>query len=43
MEASPRVLELTGDDLHKVSHAYGTNGIIVECEVPLAPAYPGST
>ncbi|MCA3667661.1 MAG: FAD-binding oxidoreductase, partial [Methylobacterium sp.] len=40
MEASPRVLELTGDDLHKVSHAYGTNGIIVECEVPLAPAYP---
>jgi FAD/FMN-containing dehydrogenase len=39
MEASPRVLELTGDDLHKVSHAYGTNGIIVECEVPLAPAY----
>ncbi|MFN7320734.1 MAG: FAD-binding oxidoreductase [Methylobacterium sp.] len=40
MEASPRVLELTGDDLHKVSHAYGTNGIIVECEVPLAPACP---
>ena len=40
MEASPRILELTGDDLHKVSHAYGTNGIIVECEVPLAPAYP---
>lgn len=40
MEASPRVLELTGDDIHKVSHAYGTNGIIVECEVPLAPAYP---
>jgi FAD/FMN-containing dehydrogenase len=40
MEASPRVLDLTGDDLHKVSHAYGTNGIIVECEVPLAPAYP---
>jgi FAD/FMN-containing dehydrogenase len=39
MEATPRVLELSGTDLHKVSHAYGTNGIITEVEVPLAPAY----
>src|SRR3712207_2980507 len=39
MERTPRVLELTGDDLHKVSHAYGTNGIITEVEMPLAPAY----
>ncbi len=39
MEKTPRVLELTGDDLHKVSHAYGTNGIITEVEMPLAPAY----
>ena len=39
MEKSPRVLELTGDDLHKVSHAYGTNGIITEVEMPLAPSY----
>jgi FAD/FMN-containing dehydrogenase len=39
MEASPQVLDLTGEDLHKVSHAYGTNGIIVEAEMPLAPAY----
>ena len=39
MEKTPRILELTGDDLHKVSHAYGTNGIIVEVEMPLAPAY----
>ena len=39
MEADPRVLELTGTDLHKVSHAYGTNGIITEVEVPLGPAY----
>jgi FAD/FMN-containing dehydrogenase len=39
MEKAPRVLELTGDDLHKVSHAYGTNGIITEVEMPLAPAY----
>jgi FAD/FMN-containing dehydrogenase len=39
MEATPRILELTGADLHKVSHAYGTNGIITEVEVPLGPAY----
>lgn len=39
MEAEPRLLDLQGEDLHKVSHAYGTNGIIVECEMPLAPAY----
>ena len=39
MEASPRLLHLTGAELHKVSHAYGTNGIIVEVEMPLAPAY----
>ncbi|MEM1274793.1 MAG: FAD-binding oxidoreductase [Pseudomonadota bacterium] len=39
MEATPRTLEITGDDLHRVSHAYGTNGIITEIEIPLAPAY----
>lgn len=39
MEARPRVLTLDGDDLHKVAHAYGTNGVITEVEVPLAPSY----
>ncbi|MEL6452080.1 MAG: FAD-binding oxidoreductase [Pseudomonadota bacterium] len=39
MEAEPRVVEITGDALHRVSHAYGTNGIITEIEIPLAPAY----
>ena len=39
MEAGPRVLELTGEDLHKVAHAYGTNGIITEVEMPLTAAY----
>lgn len=39
MEAEPRILEMTGEDLHKVMHAYGTNGVITEVEVPLAPAY----
>ncbi|GHA32319.1 FAD-linked oxidase [Devosia pacifica] len=38
-EAEPRELELTGEDILKVAHAYGTNGIIVEAEMPLAPAY----
>ncbi|MBN8940628.1 MAG: FAD-binding oxidoreductase [Rhizobiales bacterium] len=40
MEAEPRVLEIAGDDLNKVAHAYGTNGIITEVEMPLGPAYP---
>jgi len=39
MEAEPRAQELTGEDLHKVTHAYGTNGIITEVEMPLAAAY----
>jgi len=39
MEETPRVLELDGWDLQKVSHAYGTNGIITEVEVPLTASY----
>ena len=39
MEAAPRILDLRGADLHKVSHAYGTNGVITEVEMPLAPSY----
>lgn len=39
MEAEPRILEFTGAELARVSHAYGTNGIITELELPLAPAY----
>jgi FAD/FMN-containing dehydrogenase len=39
MEAEPRVVEFTGEALARVSHAYGTNGIITEVEIPLAPAY----
>ncbi|WP_413720415.1 FAD-binding oxidoreductase [Silicimonas sp. MF1-12-2] len=39
MEAEPRILEFRGDELARVSHAYGTNGIITELEMPLAPAY----
>jgi FAD/FMN-containing dehydrogenase len=39
MEAKPRALELTGEDLHKAVHAYGTNGIITEVEAPLTARY----
>ncbi|MEG5042021.1 MULTISPECIES: FAD-binding oxidoreductase [unclassified Microcoleus] len=40
MEDEPRVIQLRGDEVQKVNHAYGTNGIITELEIPLAPAYP---
>jgi FAD/FMN-containing dehydrogenase len=39
MEAEPRVLELRGPDINKVNHAYGTNGVITELEMPVAPAW----
>ncbi len=39
MEAEPRAIELRGPELAKVTHAYGTNGVITEVEMPLAPAY----
>jgi len=39
MEEQPQILEFTGEELSRVSHAYGTNGIITELELPLAPAY----
>lgn len=39
MEAEPRIIEMTGEAIHRVSHAYGTNGIITELEMPLAPSY----
>jgi FAD/FMN-containing dehydrogenase len=39
MEESPRVLDLKGRDLMKVMHAYGTNGIITEVEMPLDASY----
>lgn len=38
-EAEPQVHDFTGEALHRVSHAYGTNGVITALELPLAPAY----
>ena len=40
MEEQPQVIELKGDQVNNVLHAYGTTGIITELEIPLAPAYP---
>lgn len=39
LEDEPRVIELRGNETQKVNHAYGTNGIITQLEIPLAPAY----
>lgn len=39
LEEQPRVIELIGDETQQVNHAYGTNGILTELEIPLAPAY----
>lgn len=39
MDDQPRVIELRGDAVQQVNHAYGTNGIITELEIPLGPAY----
>ena len=39
MEAEPRIARAARRDVQKVNHAYGTNGIITELELPLAPAY----
>ncbi|MBF2056796.1 MAG: FAD-binding oxidoreductase [Cyanobacterium sp. T60_A2020_053] len=39
LEDQPRIIELRGDETQQINHAYGTNGIITELEIPLAPAY----
>lgn len=38
MEKSPQIIHLEGQAVQQVNHAYGTNGIITELEIPLAPA-----
>ena len=40
MEEESRVIELRGTDVNLVHHAYGTNGIVTEVEMPTAPAWP---
>jgi FAD/FMN-containing dehydrogenase len=38
-EAEPRVLELRGDDVMKVIHAYGTTGVVTELELATTEAH----
>jgi FAD/FMN-containing dehydrogenase len=38
VEPEPQVIELHGEDVQKVQHAYGTNGIVVELGVGLTRA-----
>src|SRR6218665_3345387 len=38
LERAPRVIELHGDEIQQVHHAYGTNGVILDVEVALSPA-----
>jgi len=40
VEPEPRVLELRGADALLLHHTYGTNGIVLELEMALAPALP---
>lgn len=41
LETEPRVIELRGDDVQKVNHAWGINGIITQVEIPLGPPILG--
>ncbi|MBD2104189.1 FAD-binding oxidoreductase [Leptolyngbya sp. FACHB-261] len=36
-EAEPQILELRGPEIDQALHAYGTNGIITQVDMPLAP------
>jgi FAD/FMN-containing dehydrogenase len=38
LEATPRLIDLTGTAINQVHHAYGVTGVITEVEMPLAPA-----
>lgn len=40
IEEEPKTVELRGDDVLLAHHAYGTNGLITEIEMPLAPVWP---
>ncbi len=39
VEEEPRILELRGKDVELVHHAYGSNAIMLEVEMPLSPAW----
>jgi FAD/FMN-containing dehydrogenase len=39
-EETPRILTLRATEIEMVLHAYGTTGILLDIQLPLAPAYP---
>ena len=38
-EETPRLFDISGDEIELVHHAYGANAIITEIEMPLGPAW----
>ena len=38
VEREPCIIELHGDEIQQVQHAFGTNGVILDVEVALSPA-----
>ncbi|MBL8805386.1 MAG: FAD-binding oxidoreductase [Rhodospirillales bacterium] len=40
VEENPRTIVLEGDDVQKVVHAYGTNGIVTELDIAMARTWP---
>ena len=40
LEPEPQIIELRGTEALLMHHVYGTNGIVLEIEVGLAPAHP---
>lgn len=38
VERTPRIIELHGDEIQQVQHAFGTNGVILDVELALSPA-----
>ena len=40
IEAEPQVVELRGADAMRMHHLWGTNGLVLEIEVALAPSHP---
>jgi len=40
VEETPRIIELRGEATQKINRTFGTTGIVVELEMPLAPAWP---
>jgi len=40
IEAEPQIVELRGAEAMRMHHLWGTNGLVLEIEVALAPAHP---